>query len=58
MRMDAAYDATYDPKTKNLVKSDALLLRGKTQGVLSTDRFALNTRDQYRLNGQIGRAHV
>ena len=49
---NAAYDVTYDPKTSNLVKSDALLLRGKTQGVLSTDRFALNLRDQYKLNGR------
>ena len=49
---NAAYDVTYAPKTSNLVKSDALLLRGKTQGVLSTDRFALNLRDQYKLNGR------
>jgi putative salt-induced outer membrane protein YdiY len=49
---NAAYDVTYDPKTSNVVKSDALLLRGKTQGVLSTDRFALNLRDQYKINGR------
>ena len=27
--INASYDVTYDPKTKNVVKSDALYLRGK-----------------------------
>ena len=30
--VNAAYDLTYDPQTRNVVKSDALLIRGKTEG--------------------------
>jgi len=47
--VNAAYDLVYDPHTKNVVKSDALLLRGKTEGVLSANRFGLNVRDEYSL---------
>jgi putative salt-induced outer membrane protein YdiY len=48
----AAYDVTYDPKTRNLVKSDGLWIRAKTEGVLSTDKLGLNIRDEYKLNGK------
>lgn len=47
--LNAGYEMIYDPKAKNLVKSDALFLRGKTDGELSTDRLGVNTRDEYRL---------
>lgn len=50
--LNAAYDLTYDPLTKNIVKSDALLLRGTTEGTLSADRFNWNVRDQYAINGR------
>jgi putative salt-induced outer membrane protein len=46
---NAAYDLTYDPQSRNIVKSDALLLRGKTQDELSAERFGFNVRDQYKL---------
>jgi putative salt-induced outer membrane protein len=47
------YDMTYDPKTRNVVKSDGLFLRGKTEGVLASDRLGLNLRDEYRLTGRL-----
>ena len=46
---NASYDFTYDPQTRNIVKSDALLLRGSTGGELSSDRFGFNFRDQYTI---------
>jgi putative salt-induced outer membrane protein YdiY len=46
---NASYDLTYDPKTKNVVKSDALFLRAKTDGALTVSRLGVNARDQYRL---------
>lgn len=47
---NAAYDLVYDPQTRNVVKSDALLIRGKTEGELTASRFGLNVRDEYRLH--------
>lgn len=49
---NAAYDFTYDPLTKNIVKSDALYLRGKNNDELAADRLNWNIRDQYRINGR------
>ena len=48
--VNAAYDLVYDPPNKNLVKSDALFIRGKTQGDLTASRLGLNVRDEYQLN--------
>lgn len=50
--INAGYDLTYDPLTRNIVKSDAMLLRGKTEGTLSADRLGLNVRDQYKLSAR------
>lgn len=50
--VNAAYDITYDSLGRNVVKTDALFLRGKTQGELASDRLNLNVRDQYRINGR------
>lgn len=50
--VNVAYDLTYDSLRRNVVKSDALFLRGTTQGQLAADRFNLNIRDQYRINGR------
>jgi putative salt-induced outer membrane protein YdiY len=47
--VNAAYDFIYDPQTRNIVKSDALLIRGKTDGELTASRFGLNVRDEYTL---------
>jgi putative salt-induced outer membrane protein YdiY len=51
--INLAYDLTYDPQSKNIVKSDGLFLRGKTEGVLSTHRTGLNIRDEYKLTDHI-----
>jgi putative salt-induced outer membrane protein len=51
--VNLAYDLTYDPQTKNIVKSDGLFLHGKTEGELSAHRTGLNIRDQYKLTDRI-----
>lgn len=48
--INLGYEVVYDPKTRNRVKSDGLFLRGKTEGTLTTDRLALNGRDEVRLS--------
>lgn len=48
--VNMAYDVTYDPKTKNVVKSDGLYLRGETEGKPSANRLALNIRDEYSMS--------
>lgn len=47
--VNVGYDVTYDPETRNIVKSDGLYLRGKNAGVLASNRLALNVRDQFKL---------
>jgi len=51
--VNLAYDLTYDPHTKNVVKSDGLFLRGETEGELSAHRTGLNVRDEYKLTDRI-----
>ena len=48
--VNAAYDLVYDPQTRNVVKSDALLIRGKTEGELTASRLGVNVRDEYKLH--------
>jgi putative salt-induced outer membrane protein YdiY len=48
--VNASYEMTYDPQTRNVVKSDGLFLRGKTEGTLSADRLGLNGRDEFTFN--------
>jgi putative salt-induced outer membrane protein YdiY len=47
--VNVTYDVTYDPKTKNVVKSDALYLKGKKDGEATVNRLGFNIRDQYSL---------
>jgi putative salt-induced outer membrane protein YdiY len=47
--LNLGYGFAYDPKTRNLVKSEGLFLRGKTGEELTTDRLALSGRDEYKL---------
>jgi putative salt-induced outer membrane protein len=49
---NASYDVTYDPKTNNVVKSDALYLRGKSGGNLTVNRLGFDARDQYSLTAR------
>lgn len=51
--LNAAYDIVYDPQSRNVVKSDGLLLRGKTDGELSANRLGLNVRDEYELTPRL-----
>ena len=51
--VNAAYDIVYDPKTKNVVKSDGLMIRGVTEGELSASRLGVNIRDEYRISGRV-----
>lgn len=49
----ASYDVTYDPKSRNIVKSDALYLRAKSGGVLTVSRLNFNARDQYQVSSRV-----
>lgn len=51
--VNLAYDLTYDPQTRNVVKSDGLFLRGETEGELSAYRTGLNIRDEYKLTPRL-----
>ena len=41
---------TYDPLTRNIFKSNALFLRGTTEGDVSAERFLFNVRNEYKIN--------
>ncbi len=43
------FNATYDPKTRNVVKAEGLFLHGASNGVTNVDRTALLGSDQYKL---------
>jgi putative salt-induced outer membrane protein YdiY len=47
--VNANYDVTYDPKTRNVVKSEGLWIRGKSDGELTASRLGLNLRDEFAL---------
>jgi putative salt-induced outer membrane protein YdiY len=47
--LNAAYDITYDPPNKHVVKSDALALRARTDDELTANRVGINVRDEYHL---------
>ena len=51
--VNVTYDVTYDPKAKNLVKSDALYLKGKKDGESTVNRLGINIRDQYSLRPRV-----
>jgi putative salt-induced outer membrane protein YdiY len=51
--VNAAYDFVYDPQTGNVVKSDALFIRGKTDGELSASRLGVTVRDEFRVTDRV-----
>jgi putative salt-induced outer membrane protein YdiY len=51
--VNLAYDLTYDPQTRNIIKSDGLFLRGETEGELSVHRTGFNVRDEFKLTDRI-----
>lgn len=46
--VNASYEGIYAPQTRHVVRSDGLMIRGKTEGELSADRLGLNVRYEYR----------
>jgi len=53
LNISATVDSIYDPKTKNVVKWNALFLRGKQNGVLAVNRVSGTIRDEDTVNGQM-----
>jgi putative salt-induced outer membrane protein YdiY len=53
LNINATIDNTYDPKTKNAMRWNALFLRGKQNGVLSVYRLSAMFRDEYVVNGRV-----
>src|SRR5689334_13986773 len=53
VNLNATVDSIYDPKTKNLVKWNALYLRGKQNGVLSVNRVSGAVRDEYTVSKHV-----
>lgn len=53
LNINATVDNTYDPKTKNAMRWNALFLRGKQNGVLSVYRLSAMFRDEYTVNGRV-----
>jgi putative salt-induced outer membrane protein len=51
-QVNAGYDLVYDPLTSNIVKSNALFLRGKNSGALAAQRLLWQVRDEHKLNAR------
>jgi putative salt-induced outer membrane protein YdiY len=52
LNFNLAFDATRDPKTRNVMKFAGLYLRGEQSGDLVANRLSLSLRDQYALNAR------
>jgi putative salt-induced outer membrane protein YdiY len=52
INLSATVDSIYDPKTNNVMKWNALFLRGKQNGVLTVNRVSATFRDESTLNGR------
>jgi putative salt-induced outer membrane protein len=50
--LNLTFDVIHDPKTKNVFRSDGLLIRNKTDGDLAADRAAFTLRDEYTFSGR------
>lgn len=50
---NASYNIVYTPHPRRTFKSDALLLRGRTDGELSNERFGLNIREEFRVGDRV-----
>src|SRR5579871_8849 len=53
LNINATDDSVYDPKTKNIMKWNALYLRGKQNGVLSVNRVSGSCRDEYTVSKHV-----
>jgi putative salt-induced outer membrane protein YdiY len=52
LNLNLSFDATYDPKTKHVVKATGLYIRGDQNDVVVVNRLSLGVRDQYTLSGR------
>jgi putative salt-induced outer membrane protein YdiY len=52
LNFNVAFDATRDPKTRNITKWTGLYLRGEQNDALVANRLSLSFRDQYALSGR------
>jgi putative salt-induced outer membrane protein YdiY len=52
LNFNVAFDATRDPKTRNVMKWTGLYLRGKQNDALVANRLSLSFRDQYELTAR------
>lgn len=52
LNFNAAFDATRDPKTRNVMKWTGLYLRGEQNDTLVANRLSLAFRDQYALSAR------
>jgi putative salt-induced outer membrane protein YdiY len=50
LNFNVSYDITRDPKTRNVVTSKGLFIRGQEDGTTVANRLSLGFRDQYRFN--------
>jgi putative salt-induced outer membrane protein YdiY len=50
---NASYAVSYAPHTRSTFKSEAFLIRGKTNDELSSDRFGLTVREEVRVNEHV-----
>ncbi len=52
LNLSATVDSIYDPKTKNVMKWNALFLRGKQNGILTVNRLSAMFRDENTISGR------
>lgn len=52
LNFNVAFDATRDPKTRNVMKWTGLFLRGEQNDALVANRLSLGFRDQYALSAR------
>ena len=51
--VNASYEVIYTPQTRHVVRSDGLMIRGKTEDELSADRLGFNVRHEYWLTERV-----
>ena len=53
LSFNLAFDLTRDPKTRNVIKFNALYLRSEQDDTLTADRIAIGFRDEYTLTSRV-----
>jgi putative salt-induced outer membrane protein YdiY len=52
LNLNLSVDATYDPKTRNVIKATGLYIRGDQNNVVVVNRLSLGFRDQHTISGR------